>query len=83
MLRITDEATEVLVRAQEAASRLNPDARVRVLKMGDQIEVGLSDEPEEGDEIVEHEGLTVYVAAGIEGTLEVTEEHDRLVVRQD
>jgi Fe-S cluster assembly iron-binding protein IscA len=81
LLQITEEATEVLERAYEAAARFNPDARVRVYRSAGQVQTAFADAPEPGDSVVEHEGLTIFVADGISGTLDVSGQHDRLVVR--
>lgn len=81
-MEITEAATEVLERAYDAAQRFNPDARVRIHRRGSSVETSLADAPEEGDIVIEHHGLVLFVAADVgEGTLDVTEQHDRLVVR--
>ena len=80
-LEISDAAAEVLERAYEAAARFNPDAKVRIYSLGDRIETGFADAPEEGDEVIEKLGMTVFVEQGISGTLDTSEEHDRLIVR--
>lgn len=81
MLTITDAATAVLERAYDAAARFNPDARVRVWTEGGTVQTGFADAPKPGDTVVEHQGLTLFVAPGIEGTLDVTTQHDHLIVR--
>lgn len=81
MLDITEAATEVLHRAHDAAVRFNPDARMRIHYRGDHVEIGLTDEPGDDDETIEHDGLVLFVAPGIEGVLDVSEEHDHLMVR--
>ncbi|MGH9194298.1 MAG: hypothetical protein ACRD1T_00985 [Acidimicrobiia bacterium] len=80
MLEVSEKALEVLERASSAASRLNPDAKVRVYRRADEVEIGLADAPEETDEVFEVEGVTIFVEQGISGTLDVSEEHDRLIV---
>jgi Fe-S cluster assembly iron-binding protein IscA len=80
-LEITEAATYVLERAYEAASRFNPDAKVRLYRLGDTVETTFADAPEENDEVVEHEGLTIFVEKGITGTLDVSVEHEKLLVR--
>ncbi len=80
MLDITEAATEVLERAYQAAARFNPQARVRIYRAGDRIETGFADLPRPGDLTIEHAGLTLFVEKGITGTLDVSAEHDRLVV---
>jgi Fe-S cluster assembly iron-binding protein IscA len=81
MLEITEAATAVLERAYVAAARFNPDARVRIYTAGGTVHTAFTDAPDATDAVVEHEGLTIFVAAGIEGTLDVSAEHDHLIVR--
>jgi Fe-S cluster assembly iron-binding protein IscA len=81
VLTFTEAATEVLKRAYEASARFNPTAKVRISKRGDEIDTGFADEPLAGDQLIEHAGLTVIVESGIEGTLDVSSEHERLVLR--
>lgn len=80
-MEISDAAAEVLERAYEAAARFNPDAKVRIYQLGDRIETGFADAPEEGDEVIEKQDMTIYVERGITGTLDTSEEHDRLIVK--
>lgn len=81
MLEITEAALAILERANEAATRLNPAARVRVYRRGDQIEPAFADQPESGDETIEVRGLEIFVEKGISGTLDASAEHDHLIVR--
>jgi Fe-S cluster assembly iron-binding protein IscA len=81
MLQITETAGEVLARAYEAARRFNPDAKVRVHRLGDRIETSFADSPHEGDQVIDAAGITLFVENGISGTLDVSAEHDRLIVR--
>jgi Fe-S cluster assembly iron-binding protein IscA len=81
MLEITEEATAVLERAYDAAARFNPDARVRIHTDGDRVQTAFADAAEPGDAVIEHQGLTIFVEAGITGTLDVSGQHDHLVVR--
>jgi Fe-S cluster assembly iron-binding protein IscA len=80
-LAITEAATEVLERAYEAATRFNPEARIRIYLLGETVETGFADAPEETDEVIEHNGMTLFLERGISGTLDVSAEHDRLLVR--
>ena len=79
-LEITEAAIEVLERAHEAATRLNPDARVRVHRSGDSVEIGLADAPGPNDSTLSVADLEIYVESGVTGTLDVSGEHDRLIV---
>lgn len=81
-MEISESATAVLERAYDAAARFNPDARIRVYKRNDEIQTGFADAPQDGDVIVEHEGMILYVAADVgEGLLDTTLQHDHLVMR--
>ncbi|MGQ0680017.1 MAG: hypothetical protein ACT4OM_10270 [Actinomycetota bacterium] len=81
-MEISDAAAEVLARAYDAASRFNPDARVRVYRRKGQIETGFADAPQEGDMTVEHDGLMLFVAGDVgEGVLDTSPQHDHLVLR--
>lgn len=81
MLEITDAAGEVLHRAHKAAVRFNPEAKIRISRRGGEVETGFADTPSENDATQEFEGLTLFVDPDIgAGILDVTEQHDRLVV---
>lgn len=81
MITFTDRAIDLLARADTAARRFNPDARVRLSRDGDVVRFELTDEPGSDDQVVAHaKGFTVLVQAGLEGTVDVVEPHDRLVV---
>ena len=80
-LEVTEAAKEVLERAYAAAARFNPNAKVRIYSLGDRVETGLAEAPEEGDEVIEHQGMTIFLERGISGTLDISDEHDRLFVR--
>lgn len=81
-MEISESASEVLARAYDAAARFNPDAKVRVFRRKGVIETGFADTPQEGDEVVQHQGITLFVAADVgEGTLDTSEEHDHLILR--
>lgn len=81
-MEISEAAAEVLARAYDAASRFNPDARVRVFRRKGDIETGFSDAPQEGDLTVEHQGMVLFVAGDVgDGVLETSLQHDHLVLR--
>jgi Fe-S cluster assembly iron-binding protein IscA len=80
-LEITEGALDVIRRAYEAAQRFSPSAKVRLRRLGDQVETEFAEDPEEGDEVIEREGLVIMVEDGISGTLDVSAEHSRLIVR--
>lgn len=88
MLEVSEGALEVLERAHSAATRLNPDAKVRIFRRSGVVETGFADAPESGDTVLELDSnsndgriLTIFVEEGISGVLDVSAEHDRLVVR--
>ncbi len=81
MIEFTEWAVDILQRAGSAARRFNPDARVRVRRDGAGVRFELTDEPAEGDQVVQVGGFTLLVEAGIEGIADVVEPHDRLILR--
>jgi hypothetical protein len=81
MLQFTDWAVRILTRSHEAARRFNPDATVRVFRKGAGVTFALVDAPGSGDQVVDRDGFTLYVEAGIEGTIDVVEPHDQLILR--
>lgn len=72
---------DLLAKADGAARRLNPDARIRVVPGRDGVRFALSDGPEDGDVVVERGGVTFFVDATLDGIVDVEEPHDRLVLR--
>jgi hypothetical protein len=80
-LEFTDWAIEILQRTHEAARRFNDAATVRIHRMGDGVAFDLTDEREDEDELVTEHGFELWVASGLEGTVDVVEPHDRLVLR--
>lgn len=81
MIEFTEWAADILARSDAAARRFNPDARVRLIRDGQGVRFDLVDRGEEGDQVVEHDGFTLYVEAGLEGVVDVVEPHDRLILR--
>jgi hypothetical protein len=81
MLEFTAWATEILQRTHAAARRFNPDATVRVSRTPDGVAFALADEARPGDERVSGNGFELWVEAGLEGTVDVVEPHDQLVLR--
>lgn len=83
MLEFTDWAVEILSKADAAARRFNPDVRVRLVRddTGD-VRFELADERVAGDLEIDHPaGFTVLVEDGLDGTVDVVEPHDRLILR--
>jgi len=81
VIEFTDWAADILARSDAAARRLNPAARVRVLRDGGGVRFELTDEAETGDQVVKREGFTLLVESGLEGIVDVVEPHDRLILR--
>jgi hypothetical protein len=83
VIEFTEWAVDILTRADSAARRFNPEARLRLLAEGPTVRFELVDEPESRDEVIEHDaGFTLYVEAGLEGIVDVVEPHDQLILRQ-
>lgn len=80
-LAFTDWATEILRRSHEAARRFNAEATVRLRRDGTGVAFELSDERHEGDALVQGDGFELWVEPGLEGTVDVVEPHDRLILR--
>ncbi len=81
MIGFTDWAVEILRRTWHAARRLNPDVVVRLHRGPNGIEFTLTDERADGDRLVEGDGFELLVEEGLEGTVDVVEPHDRLILR--
>lgn len=81
MIHVTERAADLLAKADGAARRFNPDARIRVVPGRVGVRFVLSDGPEAGDVAVERNGVTFFVDASLDGIVDVEEPHDRLVLR--
>ena len=81
MIAFTDWAVEILQRTWQAARRFNPDAAVRMQRAAGGVEFVLTDERAETDELVPADGFELLVEPGLEGTIDVVEPHDRLILR--
>jgi len=81
MVEFTDWAKEILQRADSGARRLNPDARVRLVRSGTAMEAVLSDAPAPDDAVVAIGDATIFVEQGIDGLVDIEEPHDRIVLR--
>jgi hypothetical protein len=77
----TEWATEILQRTHVAARRFNPAATVRLQRRGDGVAFELTDERVEGDALVAGDGFELLVEPGLEGTVDVVEPHDQLILR--
>lgn len=81
MIEFTPWAVQILTRTHEAARRFNPDATVRLSRAEGGVQFALTDAPRQGDRRLEHEGFVLLVEEGLEGTVDVVEPHDQLVLR--
>ncbi len=81
MIEFTDWATEILQRTHEAARRFDPFATVRLTRSGDGVQFSLADEPGDGDRLVQGDGFEILVQEGLDGTVDVVEPHDQLILR--
>lgn len=82
MLAFTDWAIEILSRADSAARRFNPDVRVRIIREAGGVRFELTDEADPADQVLEHpSGFTLLVQEGLDGTVDVVEPHDQLILR--
>jgi hypothetical protein len=81
VIAFTDWAVEILQRTWQAARRFNPDAMVRLHRASGVVEFTLTDDRAETDELVRGDGFELLVEAGLEGTVDVVEPHDRLILR--
>lgn len=81
MIRCSATAVGLLRRAEQAARRFNPSARIRLVPDLGGVRFELTDEAEPNDDVVEHEaGFTLFIAPGLSGLVDVAEPHDRLVL---
>jgi hypothetical protein len=80
-VEFTEWAKEILERADTGARRLNPDARVRLVRSGTAMEAILSDAPGPEDAVVSIGESTIFVEQGIDGLVDIEEPHDRIVLR--
>ena len=82
MIEFTDWAVEILQRTWEASRRFNPDAAVRMQRAAGGVEFVLTDERAKNDRLAPGDGFELLVEEGLEGTVDVVEPHDRLILRQ-
>ena len=80
-IAFTDWASDILRRTHEAARRFNPDATVRLHRSEGSVSFDLTDERPGGDELVLGDGFELLVEDGLEGTVDVVEPHDQLILR--
>lgn len=81
VLGFTDWAVEILTRTHEAARRFNASATVRLHRTATGVAFELTDERQEGDDVIRRDGFELWVEAGLDGTVDVVEPHDQLILR--
>jgi hypothetical protein len=82
VIEFTDWATDILRRSHEAARRFDPNATLRMGRdPGGGVVFELTDERREGDLLVEGDGFDLLAEEGLDGTVDVTEPHDQLILR--
>lgn len=81
MIEFTAWAEEILAKSHAAATRFNPDARIRLARSQGLVQAVLTDRPGPEDLAVTVGTMTLYVEPGLEGLVDVEEPHDRLVLR--
>jgi hypothetical protein len=81
MIEFTEWAVEIIGKADSAARRLNPDARVRLARAGAGVAAELADARAPGDDEVRVGDATIFVQGGLDGLVDIEEPHDRIVLR--
>jgi hypothetical protein len=81
MIELTTWAREILAKSHAAATRFNPDAKIRLARVGGTVQAVLTDSPPPGDRQVAIDEFVLYVEEGLEGLVDVEEPHDRLVLK--
>jgi hypothetical protein len=81
VIEFTDWAKEILQKSQAAASRFNPNVKIRLARVAGSVQAVLADAPAPGDEPADVDGMTLFVESGLDGLVDVEEPHDRLVLK--
>ena len=81
MIELSEWARDILTKSHAAATRFNPEARIRLARSGGTVQAELTDAPAPDDARIPMDGFDLYVEAGLEGLVDVEEPHDRLVLR--
>ncbi len=80
-LEFTPWAIDIIGKADAAARRLNPDARVRLAHAGAGVAAQLTDAPEDDDVRIELGDAEIFVDARVAGLIDIEEPHDRIVLK--
>ncbi len=82
MIELTARAVEILSKAEAAARRFDPGARVRLVRdAAAGVRFELTEDPAPTDTAIGGEGFTLFVQAGLDGVVDVVEPHDQLILR--
>lgn len=81
MIEFTDWARDILTRSHAAALRFNPDAKIRLARVGGTVQAVLTDRPEPDDQAVRFGGAVVYVQSDLDGLVDIEEPHDRIILK--
>jgi hypothetical protein len=80
-IEFTEWAIEIIGKADVAARRLNPDARVRLARAGSGVQALLTDGPDRGDTEVTVGDAVIFIQDGVVGLIDIEEPHDRIVLK--
>lgn len=80
-VEFTEWAREILEKSDQAAKRFNPDAKIRLAKVGGTVQAVLTDRAQPNDAQVEIGPAKIYVESGLDGLVDIEEPHDRLVLK--
>lgn len=85
-VRITSEALDIVRRSLELAKLDPAEAGVRLREAGGQVMPRFAREPEPTDEVVEADGLRLFVERQLveryaDAEIAVSDEHERLILR--
>jgi len=70
VLTFTDRAAEALILFHHAAARWDPNAKLRLEPNGSELKPLLAEGPADGDVAVVVRDITVFVPAGVDGTVD-------------
>jgi G:T-mismatch repair DNA endonuclease (very short patch repair protein) len=81
VIDVTARAANLLAKADIAARRFDPNVCIRVIPDRVGVRFVLSEGPGSGDVVIERNGITFFVDPSLDGTVDVEEPHDHLVLR--
>lgn len=82
MIEVTGRARDLLRRSLGAARRFEPSTGIRLARRGDGVDFGLAAGPLDGDTVVDGDGFSLWIEAGLSGTVDVEDPHEQLVLRE-